>query len=182
MNQLTFWSEEHPAKPSQSQGCEQESQILEGISLSPMLDFLTTLDPSGSFGKMCQVSLVPIKEQTFQPSSLRWSNAGMGSPTECLMLSMLEGQEQCLNGEGESLLSDVLEVGNIPPRFYLSERACLGILRRAEKRGKSLPRSLQVALEQVVSDSIAKTNGSSPPQSEHLTPNVEDNAERTNLS
>ena len=181
MNQLTFWSEEHPAKPSQSQDLGKELPILEETSLSPMLDFLTTLNPNGSFGKMCQVSSVQMEEGILVASSGRWCNSGMGSPTECLTLNTLEGQEQCHNGEGESLLLDVLEVGNIPPRFYLSHRACLGILRRAEKRGKSLPRSLQVALEQVVSDSIAKMNGSSQPQSEHLTPNVEDNAERTNL-
>ena len=159
MNQLTFWSEEHLAKPSQSQDLGKELPILEETSLSPMLDFLTTLNPNGSFGKMCQVSSVPIKEQTFQPSSQRWSNAGMGSPTECLTLNILEYHSE----GGECMLLDVLEVGNIPPRFFLSERACLGILRRAEKRGKSLPHSLQVALEQVVSGSTAKMNGLSQP-------------------
>ena len=182
MNQLISSLEEPHANLSQSLDSEKDSKIQEETSLSPMLDFLTTLDPSGSFGKMCQVSSVQMEEGILVASSGRWCNSGMGSPTECLTLNTLEGQEQCHNAEGESLLLDVLEVGNIPPRFYLSHRACLGILRRAEKRGKSLPRSLQVALEQVVSDSIAKTNGSSPPQSEHLTPNVQDNAERTNLS
>jgi site-specific DNA-cytosine methylase len=33
-------------------------------------------------------------------------------------------------------LSSVLETGPIPQRYYLSARACAGILRRAEKRGK----------------------------------------------
>jgi hypothetical protein len=46
-------------------------------------------------------------------------------------------------------LSQVLETGLIPPRFFLSERACAGILRRAEKRGKRLPEQLQRALETV---------------------------------
>jgi hypothetical protein len=48
-------------------------------------------------------------------------------------------------------LSEILEVGNVPPRFSLSERACAGILRRAEKRGKQLPPMLKQALEQVAS-------------------------------
>ena len=43
-------------------------------------------------------------------------------------------------------LSDILETGNLPPRFYLSATACKGILRRAEKRGKTLPPALQEAL------------------------------------
>ena len=46
-------------------------------------------------------------------------------------------------------LSSVLETGPIPQRYYLSARACSGILRRAEKRGKQLPMALRVALEQV---------------------------------
>ena len=44
-------------------------------------------------------------------------------------------------------LSQVLEKGSIPPRFFLSGTACAGILRRAEKRGKRLPPSLHAALQ-----------------------------------
>ncbi len=43
-------------------------------------------------------------------------------------------------------LSEVLETGPVPERFFLSGRACSGILRRAEKRGKELPPQLQAAL------------------------------------
>jgi hypothetical protein len=50
------------------------------------------------------------------------------------------------------LLSDTLETGDVPQRFYLSEKACQGILRRAEKRGKKLPEQLQRALEAVAAD------------------------------
>ncbi|MBM4225852.1 MAG: hypothetical protein FJ167_14010, partial [Gammaproteobacteria bacterium] len=49
-------------------------------------------------------------------------------------------------------LSDILETGDVPPRFYLSARACQGILRRAEKRGKELPQPLEVALRMVAQD------------------------------
>jgi hypothetical protein len=45
-----------------------------------------------------------------------------------------------------SSLSDVLETGDVPPRFSLSEKACAGILRRAENRGKELPELLLQAL------------------------------------
>jgi hypothetical protein len=43
-------------------------------------------------------------------------------------------------------LSDILEIGDVPQRFFLSPRACAGILRRAEKRGKALPPELLKAL------------------------------------
>ena len=46
-------------------------------------------------------------------------------------------------------LSQVLEQISIPQRFFLSSKACAGILRRAEKRGKQLPPQLQAALTAV---------------------------------
>jgi hypothetical protein len=61
---------------------------------------------------------------------------------------MSEGQEQCRNGVGECSLSRVLETGELPQRFYLSAKACAGILRRATKRGKALPPMLEQALRQ----------------------------------
>lgn len=45
----------------------------------------------------------------------------------------------------ESSLSRILEV-NVPPKYYLSPKACEGILRRAERRGKKLPEALEMAL------------------------------------
>ena len=47
----------------------------------------------------------------------------------------------------ESTLSQILEE-NVPERYYLSAKACEGILRRASKRGKALPDMLLTALEQ----------------------------------
>jgi hypothetical protein len=46
-------------------------------------------------------------------------------------------------------LSQILEA-NAPEKYYLSPKACAGILRRAEKRGKELPPMLKEALEEVV--------------------------------
>jgi hypothetical protein len=46
-------------------------------------------------------------------------------------------------------LSQVLESGPVPQRYFLSEKACSGILRRAERRGKALPDQLRQALQAV---------------------------------
>lgn len=47
-------------------------------------------------------------------------------------------------------LSEILEpIGSVPGRYYLSSKACQGILRRAEKRGKEIPGALKAALESV---------------------------------
>ena len=48
--------------------------------------------------------------------------------------------------EKESFLSQILE-DNVPQKYYLSPEACAGILRRAEARGKELPETLRLALE-----------------------------------
>jgi hypothetical protein len=76
----------------------------------------------------------------------------MGSPTEFLTLNMSEFPD--LNGlslsdDGVCSLLDILETGDVPLRFYLSPQACSGILRRAENRGKDLPRQLALALKEV---------------------------------
>ena len=51
------------------------------------------------------------------------------------------------SGASVCLLSSILETGKVDPRYYLSEKACVGILRRAEKRGKRLPPMLEVVLQ-----------------------------------
>lgn len=45
-------------------------------------------------------------------------------------------------------LSQVLET-EVAPKYFLSPRACAGIIRRAEKRGKALPAHLAAALKAV---------------------------------
>lgn len=53
------------------------------------------------------------------------------------------------NAERESLLSQILEV-NVPQKYYLSVKACQGILARASRRGKKLPDLLQTALLEMI--------------------------------
>ena len=58
------------------------------------------------------------------------------------------------NAAAESTLSQILEV-NAPEKYYLSAKACEGILRRAERRGKQLPEMLKMALEQMIEREMA---------------------------
>jgi hypothetical protein len=52
------------------------------------------------------------------------------------------------NEEKESFLSRILQpMTDVPEKYYLSAKACLGILRRAQERGKELPEELRIALE-----------------------------------
>ena len=84
-----------------------------------------------------------------QRESGRWLTAGMGmdgpSPTEFSTRSFGERPSAAV----ESRLSQILE--DTPhQKYYLSARACAGILRRAERRGKKLPPELEAALKRQV--------------------------------
>ena len=53
----------------------------------------------------------------------------------------------------ESSLSAILQA-DAPEKYSLSAKACLGILKRAEKRGKKIPALLWEALVETVERSI----------------------------
>ena len=58
---------------------------------------------------------------------------------------------ECPKEENVSFLSQILEE-NPPEKYYLSQKACQGILRRASARGKRLPEVLRKALERQASE------------------------------
>jgi len=140
--QLTLLWEEHPASPSQSPDYERDWKILAATWPSSIADFLTTFDRDGSSGKTSPVFCQAAQDGTLAPSSGRWLNSGMASPIECWTLNGSEWPSAAV----VCSLSDTLETGDLPQRFFLSSKACAGILRRAEKRGKKLPPQLQDAL------------------------------------
>jgi hypothetical protein len=49
-------------------------------------------------------------------------------------------------GDAVYLSSVLVPASSIPERYYLTQKACAGILRRARRRGKSLPAVLEMAL------------------------------------
>jgi hypothetical protein len=94
------------------------------------------------------------EDGTWEPSCGRWGNAGFGGPGVCLTLSTTEWHSD----GGVCSLSDILQSGHIPPEFFLTPKACQGILRRAEKRGLELPAQLKHALTEVASTEKDTTN------------------------
>ena len=74
------------------------------------------------------------------------------SPGESLTRNSGESPKE----ENASTLSQILQVG-VPEKYYLSQKACLGILRRASARGKQLPEILRIALERQASASTGTT-------------------------
>lgn len=123
------------------------------------------------FGKTCQEHSVPTEEkisepcwknlpawnnQTFQFLDLQAGVADGTKPEQSLETDGLWlGDSLTLNigefpnAERESLLSWILE-DNVPQKYYLSARACQGILARASRRGKALPELLKTALLETI--------------------------------
>ena len=68
------------------------------------------------------------------------------------MLSTLEYPRE------ESVSSSLVDVllPTALPKYYLSQKACEGILRRANRRGKTLPPALQEALVSQASEDTQK--------------------------
>ena len=117
-----------------------------------------------SCGRMSPARSLVTKEKTSDASSKRFAKSKTLS-FQCLRLtngqmperswekvSLLPGDSSMRsfgeypNVENVSTLSQILQTG-VPEKYYLSQKACLGILRRASARGKQLPEILQKALE-----------------------------------
>ncbi len=96
------------------------------------------------------------KTVTSPPSSPLFSNAGILDATGLLTLNMPEFH----SGAAVSSLSSILETGDLPRRFFLSPKACAGIIRRAAKRDKKLPEQLERALRAAAGE----LDGGKPPE------------------
>ena len=118
-------------------------------------------DPDLDAGKMCPVLSVrppgmtskrssrsssTLKNHSFMLLDLRPGAGNMLGP--CWEINPVWlgppgtlNTSECPKGAAESSLSQIL-VATAPSRYYLSQVACLGILRRAEERGKELPSQL----------------------------------------
>ena len=134
LEQSTFWPEEHLASLFPSPVSERDWMTRVATSPSSLLDLLADSGPYGWCGRTSPACCRSTTDGRLEPSSGCWSNSGMGSPTEFFTLNISEYPS---DGAASSL-SDVLETGELPQRYYLSATACRGILRRAEKRGKSM--------------------------------------------
>ena len=87
----------------------------------------------------------------FSASTSEWEVAPCWGPlweTDSLWLGApwTRNTGACPSAERASSLWQILE-GRPPPKYFLSQRACRGILLRAEKRGKPLPSKLEWALQ-----------------------------------
>ena len=83
--------------------------------------------------------------QSLDASTMKWESGAL------LGEYMMPSFGECPREENVSRLSQILE-DSAPQRYYLSAKACAGILNRAERRGKELPEILKMALENQMND------------------------------
>lgn len=175
-DQSTFLWAEPRASPSLSPACEGDWPTPAATWPSFIWDWLTCCAPAGWCGRTspaCSPAGVvsqkvrrrivwewdtesgtwrklSTSKQTISDVSLPpLQNSGMGGPTESWTLSTSEFNHTLgpsRSDGGVCSLLDILETGDLPPRYFLSAKACAGILRRAERRGKALPPMLHRAL------------------------------------
>lgn len=158
---------ELPAPPSQSPGQKRDWMTRVATSRFPSLELLQSIAPAGFFGRTC----LTVSRSTEDPTLAQfWNDSrdaaskspkadgktqglpkdappATGSRGGCLTLNL---PEYLSNGDA-CFLSDFLETGAVLPRYCLSGRACVGILRRADVRETRIPDRLRKALESVAS-------------------------------
>ena len=151
--QLSMFSSEAPrVSPSASPDFARALVTHAATSCSPSVRLLNAIAPTGWYGRTSPEFCRQTADGTLAPSSGCWSNSGMGGRTEFWTLSISAWP----SAASVCSLSAVLEAGPVPQRYFLSAKACRGILRRAEKRGKELPTALATALQQVATSATAR--------------------------
>jgi hypothetical protein len=145
--QLTLFAADSPVKTSALPDAARgwlERDLGSGLSSSA---FLWSFYLDGSLSKTSPVYYPLMEDGTLPLSFAGWGTSGIASLGACWTLNIGESH----SAAAACSLSDILEAG-VPLKYFLSAKAAAGILRRADKRGKTLPYPLIEALEKIILD------------------------------
>ena len=123
----------------------------------------------GYLSKMSLASYLRTKVKTLRSSSLGLPNAGMVWRGACWTARISESHSDVV----ACSLSDILEP-HAHPKYSLSPKAAAGILRRALKRGRTLPTALEQALVAVAQMTPTDTLPTSPKSPTHSPENQDE--------
>lgn len=146
-----FPSEEYsppdgPAPTSPSQGDKPESPGNGQGSSQKLSGSSTSFSPDGSSWRTYLVSCQSTLDETWEPLSGRWLNAGTGSATGFWTLQVSEFPRNA----DECSLSDILETTDrVALKYFLTPTACAGLLRRTANRGRKIPEYLESVMRMV---------------------------------
>lgn len=93
--------------------------------------------------KTCTAFSLATEDETSPSYSRRWMNSGMVWHGECLTASISESPNHAV----ESMLSECIETQEVQEKFFLSQNAATGILRRVDRMKRNLPASFRQSLE-----------------------------------
>src|SRR5437588_11294640 len=113
------------------------------VSFMTLLDYLKRAVPEFLLSKTFRAYYLPTGDETSEPLYERWPTSGIVSDGVCLTAKTSESPSHAV----ESTLSDVIETGEVPSRYFLSWNAAKGMLRRANRMGRPLFPPLRKALE-----------------------------------
>lgn len=108
-----------------------------------LLAYLKGAAPEFLSSRTFRVFSLATAEKTSKSLFERWPASGMAWAGACLTAGSLESPSRVK----ESTLSDVIETGEVPDRYFLSPNAAKGMLRRADRMGRSLFPPLRKVLE-----------------------------------
>ena len=122
-----------------------EKEVASGLTSSASCE---NCGHAGRLSRMSPDFYPAIKDAILRRSSTDWENAGsVVSPGRYWTASTSESR----NAADACSLSAVLQ-HEVSSRYFLSAKAAAGILRRAEKRGKTLPQVLAEALRSLATN------------------------------
>lgn len=148
-NQLSIFSlQEPPASPSVSPDSGADFQRQAETWPLNFVEYLQSSGQNGFCGRTSPVFFQLTVAGPSGPSFEGFESAGIVAHGGCWTLSFSEYPSVAVG----SSLSDILETtGDHLQRYYLSPKACAGIIRRAGNRGRMLPEPLADALAAVAS-------------------------------
>ena len=108
-------------------------------------------NPTAPISRRSSTRSSRLRNRSIQALDLRTGGGGLLGPSweiDPLWLGLFGplNSSECPKDAADCSLSQIL-LGTVPSKYYLTKRACLGILRRADKRGKPLPELLELALK-----------------------------------
>ena len=159
-HQLTFSAEASPVRTSPSPDDALGSQELDRASSTSSPASLSLFDLDG-FSSRTYPDCSPRTAVGTSESLLeRWPTSGTawhGGFSTAVSSECRSDEGGCSSSEPS--LSQILEEPqNVPAKYSLSARAAQGILRRAEKRGRTIPATLLAALSAVAEGSPETTS------------------------
>jgi len=154
-------AEDSPAKTSASPDDAPDSLETGQACSSSSPGSSTLFDPDGFSSRTYPVSSLATAVGTSESCLERWPTSGTawrgGLSTHV--------SSECRSADGacsssEPSLTEILEPPpSVPAKYSLSARAAAGILRRAEKRGRTLPPHLEEALARVAGMTATRSTG-----------------------